>query len=92
MFIRNAIVVGTVFALLPNLRAADKEAPAAIGWRGNLTGIFPDSKVPVEWSIVSTGPAEGMKCAATVPDDARDPDVAPVDGGRPPVYRRLRCP
>ena len=68
-------------ALVPSLQAADKDAPAAIGWRGNLTGLFPDAQVPVEWGIVSTGPAEGMKSAATLPAGADQKDVAPVAGG-----------
>ncbi|MGA2618232.1 MAG: PQQ-binding-like beta-propeller repeat protein [Thermoguttaceae bacterium] len=54
-----------------------------VGWRGNLTGLFPDVKVPVEWSLISTGPTEGMKCAATAPDDGSDKDVVPVDKGLP---------
>jgi outer membrane protein assembly factor BamB len=81
MFKGIAIVACAALALVPALDASEKEAPAAIGWRGNLTGLFPDVKVPVEWSIISTGPTEGMKCAATVPDDGGDKDVVLVDRG-----------
>jgi len=78
---RAATVVCAVLALVPGLRVADKDAPAAIGWRGNLTGLFPDARVPVQWGIVSTGPAEGMRCAATIPGGASDKDTVPVEGG-----------
>jgi outer membrane protein assembly factor BamB len=78
---RVATVVCAVLALVPSLQAADKDAPAAIGWRGNLTGLFPDAQVPVEWAIISSGPAEGMRCAATIPGGASDKDVVPVEGG-----------
>ena len=81
VFVRIAVVVCAGLALVSALDASEKDVPAAIGWRGNLTGLFPDSKVPIEWSVVSTGPGEGMKCAATVPGDGGDKDVVPVDGG-----------
>ncbi len=52
-----------------------------LGWRGNQTGLFPDCTAPTEWSLVSTGPAEGMQSAATLPADGGSKDVVPVVGG-----------
>jgi outer membrane protein assembly factor BamB len=83
MLVRTAVAVSAVLALAASLQAADSDRPAAIGWRGNLTGLFPDCQVPVEWGIVSTGPGEGMRSAATIPADASDKDVVPVEGGLP---------
>ncbi len=81
MLVRIATILCIVFGSVPSLRAADADAPPAIGWRGNLTGLFPDSKAPLTWSLVSTGPAEGMSCAATLPADVADSNSTPVDGG-----------
>jgi outer membrane protein assembly factor BamB len=81
MFMRIGTAACAVLALFPSLEAAGQDAPPAIGWRGNLTGLFPDANVPTEWSIVSTGPAEGMKCAATIPVDPSDKNVVRVKGG-----------
>ena len=78
---RAGLVLGALLALVLNVGAVEEDAPAAIGWRGNLTGLFPDATVPLEWSLVSTGPAEGMKCAATIPVDGSDGTAALVEGG-----------
>lgn len=74
-----------LLALAPVARAAEGAVAAsqpAYGWRGNLTGLFPQAQVPAEWSNVSAGPAEGMKCTTTQPaDGGGDKDAAPVTKG-----------
>jgi outer membrane protein assembly factor BamB len=81
MLTRIAVILGVAITGAPRLPAAEKDAPAAIGWRGNLTGLFPDAKVPVEWSLVSTGAGEGMKSAAMIPAGGSDKEAVPVVGG-----------
>jgi hypothetical protein len=48
MFMRTGAAACAALALFPNLEAAGQDVPAAIGWRGNLTGLFPDASVPTE--------------------------------------------
>ena len=76
---RFVIALCSLLAWLPHVYSADNDAPPSIGWRGNQTGLFPNAEVPVEWSIVSTGPGEGMRCAATIP--AGGDRAATVAGG-----------
>lgn len=81
MHVRMAGIVCALVALGLGFGAAGQEAPVAIGWRGNLTGLFPESKAPVQWSLVSTGPSEGMICAAAVPETVSQENTSPVVGG-----------
>ncbi|HUU42574.1 MAG TPA: PQQ-binding-like beta-propeller repeat protein [Planctomycetota bacterium] len=82
--ILSSLVVLAAIAFTVGSHAQQKEAvPVSFGWRGNQTGLYPDATVPVEWSYVSTGPVEGMKCAAEIPADGSDKDAVPVVGGLP---------
>ena len=77
-----AVSASIVFTV--DVRAQQKtDGPVSIGWRGNGTGLYPDATVPAEWSYVSTGPVEGMKCAAEIPADGSDRGAVPVVGGLP---------
>jgi outer membrane protein assembly factor BamB len=78
---RTTLPLFALLLTLSSVQAADNAVPASIGWRGNQTGLFPDCKAPVTWSLVSTGPGEGLRCAATLPAGVDDKDVAPVYGG-----------
>jgi len=82
------VILAAAFALASAsmLAAADDVAPKFYGWRGNGTGLFPDATVPVEWSVVSTGPLEGLKCAVAAPAAGTDKDVLPVEGGLVPKW------
>jgi outer membrane protein assembly factor BamB len=81
MHVRIAVIVYAMAALASSLQRAGPDASAAIGWRGNLTGLFPDSKAPLQWSLISTGPSEGMVCAAAIPAQVSQDNTAPVNGG-----------
>ena len=76
----SGFVVCLALSSVSTLQSADETASKYWGWRGNGTGLFPDANVPAEWSIISTGPAEGLMCAA-VPADASGKDAFPVVGG-----------
>jgi outer membrane protein assembly factor BamB len=78
--IRVVAAVCAVLVLAPAARAGEATQPA-YGWRGNLTGLFPQAQVPAEWSNVSTGPAEGLKCTTTQPAGGGDKDAAAVTKG-----------
>ena len=75
------ILLAGVLVTLGTAAVAQDKGPACIGWRGNGTGLFPDSKAPTQWSNISTGPMASMKCATTMPADGGDKDAAPVEGG-----------
>lgn len=72
----TSVLLATASLLL----AQDKPAPT-LGWRGNWTGLYPDAQAPAEWSNVSTGPMQTMKCATTRPADGSDRDALPVAKG-----------
>ena len=57
-------VVGAI-VVLGSMVLAEDEAPRTFGWRGNWTGLHPSAQVPAEWSNISTGPVQSMKCATT---------------------------
>ncbi|MFB3891831.1 MAG: PQQ-binding-like beta-propeller repeat protein [Phycisphaerae bacterium] len=71
------VVMFAVLAASCAFGAGDEQAPASIGWRGNQTGLFPDAAVPIQWSLISTGPMEGLTSAVT--EDEKD--AVPVEGG-----------
>jgi outer membrane protein assembly factor BamB len=81
MLARIAIILCATLIPIADLHAADRDAPLLSGWRGNLTGLFPDCTAPVEWSMVSTGVTEGLKCAASAPADGNPKDAVPVEQG-----------
>jgi len=45
-------------------------AEPASGWRGNATGLWPNSKAPLEWHRLAHGPLEGMGAQANRPTQA----------------------
>jgi hypothetical protein len=49
----------------------------ATGWRGNATGLWPNSTAPIEWSRIAHGAMEGLRAQANRPVDA-DPSHAPL--------------
>lgn len=51
-------------------------AEPANGWRGNGTGLWPEAKIPREWSRVPHGAMEGLRNSAALP--------AKASGGREP--------
>jgi len=42
-------------------------AEPASGWRGNATGLWPNSKAPLEWHRIAHGALEGMRAQADRP-------------------------
>lgn len=51
-------------------------AEPANGWRGNGTGLWPESKAPTEWSRIPHGALEGMRnSAAKLAENEADPAV-----------------
>src|SRR5438309_2195008 len=49
----------------------------ATGWRGNGTGLWPESTAPIEWSRIAHGAMEGMCSQANCPAKA-DKENAPA--------------
>lgn len=78
---RTVVVACVLLVSIPGLLTADPGASQPIGWRGNETGLFPDAKVPAEWSYVSAGAVEGMKCAAEMPADGSDKNAETIERG-----------
>lgn len=78
-----ALSVSCVLCVLSgSLSPAGAEDPkATMGWRGNWTGLYPEAQAPAEWSNISAGPMQGMKCTTTQPADGSDKDAKPVDKG-----------
>ena len=69
-----SIAISCCLAILSaNLMAAE---PAS-GWRGNSTGLWPNSKAPLEWHRLAHGALEGMRCQANRPTQA-GPGEAPA--------------
>lgn len=52
-----------------------------VGWRGNWTGLYPDSHAPTEWHRLPKGPMEGMRCSATPRDSGAANDAPAVENG-----------
>jgi hypothetical protein len=72
---RKALVwgLGAVFAMAVTLHATEP----ADGWRGNGTGLWPNSQAPTEWSRIPHGALEGMRNSAEKPA-GNDPGAAPL--------------
>jgi len=76
---RPIALAAVLVALCSCVRAEEKDSPT-FGWRGNWTGLYPDAHAPAEWSNVSTGPVQTMKCSAQ-PADETDKDAVPIERG-----------
>lgn len=67
--------------LLCALTATPDAMPATYGWRGNWTGLYPESQAPIQWHRISNGVLRGMRCRAPgPPQDAARPEQ-PVEKG-----------
>lgn len=71
---RLTIVSGCLTMLLT--AAVIHAAEPANGWRGNGTGLWPDSKAPTEWSRIPHGALENLRSGETRPTDG--PGDAPL--------------
>lgn len=47
------------------------------GWRGNATGHWPDSTVPLQWRRIAHGAMEGLRVQANQPPRATVTDTVP---------------
>ncbi|MCI0703999.1 MAG: PQQ-binding-like beta-propeller repeat protein [Planctomycetia bacterium] len=45
------------------------------GWRGNMTGVWPDAKPPMEWHRIPRGALDGMRSTATPPKGKESGDA-----------------
>lgn len=56
-------------------------AEPASGWRGNATGLWPNSKAPLEWQRLAHGALEGMRAQANRPTQAGAGDAPAAPKG-----------
>jgi hypothetical protein len=79
---RHQIAGGLVTLLLVVASQAQDASPAqTYGWRGNWTGLYPDSKAPGEWGRIAKGILCGMTCQAAKPANGAAPSGQPVERG-----------
>lgn len=64
-----------VFTLCGTLAAAGEPAT---GWRGNGTGLWPESPAPIVWQRIAHGAMEGLRSSAAPPADPSVPGDAPL--------------
>ena len=62
-------------------RAEDTLQAKTYGWRGNWTGLYPDSNPPTQWGRTASGVMAGMTCQARRPAEACAKSGQPVDRG-----------
>jgi outer membrane protein assembly factor BamB len=77
---RYGTVFLTIAAALAIALAAGAE-PAATGWRGNGTGLWPDATPPLEWSRAPRGALDGLRAVAARPSSDRPGDAPLVEKG-----------
>jgi hypothetical protein len=70
------LLLGAVL-LVPSARGATP----ATGWRGNGTGLWPDARVPLEWSRIPRGALDGLRSRATRPREKGAGDAPLVEKG-----------
>jgi len=56
-------------------------AESASGWRGNATGLWPETKTPLEWRRLAHGALEGMRAQADRPQQVDASDAPAVRKG-----------
>jgi hypothetical protein len=61
--------------------AAAVAAEPAAGWRGNVTGLWPDCRAPLEWQRLAHGAMEGLRGRADRPENAEAGDSRPNPKG-----------
>ncbi len=69
--------------------SADEGAAAsdvASGWRGNATGLWPESKAPLAWQRLAHGTLEGLRSQADRPAQDAQQERARVHKGLPPEW------
>src|SRR5512141_1130690 len=66
------------FALLLTLLSSTSIAQTQ-GWRGNWTGLYPESTAPAQWQRIPNGVLAGLTCLASKP--AQDAPGQPVEKG-----------
>ncbi len=69
------ILFGSLF--LTSSQAAEPVS----GWRGNGTGLWPEAKVPLEWSRIPRGALDGLCAVANRPVGADAGDAPRVERG-----------
>ncbi len=72
---QTRILIGV--SLLCLLSSTLSATEPASGWRGNGTGLWPDTAAPLRWRRLAKGALEEMRGQATRPDDA-DAKNAPL--------------
>ena len=73
---------GIALAVLASVAVAeDASSPRTYGWRGNYTGLYPESAAPAEWGRTPSGVMAGMTCQAARPADGAPKSGQPVDRG-----------
>jgi hypothetical protein len=83
MTTRTTLVLAALVILPPSTaRAADPVS----GWRGNMTGLWPDAKPPLEWHRTPRGALDGMRSSATPPGGKEAGDAKPVVKGLVPEW------
>ena len=65
----TAFLVGLLLVLAMSTQAE------TFGWRGNLTGLWPDAEAPIEWGRTSSGIAGTLKISADRPKGAGTGDA-----------------
>ncbi len=58
-------------------------AEPASGWRGNATGLWPDSKAPLRWNRIAQGAMEGVRGQANQPTADAAAQAPPMHKGLP---------
>ena len=68
----------TLHALLLVLAlAVSATADDVTGWRGNWTGLWPDTHPPVEWYRIPKGEMEHLRATRDQPGPGRKPAIPP---------------
>ncbi len=68
-------LVWSCIGLLPMLLSGGEPAT---GWRGNGTGLWPQSTAPREWHRLAHGAMEGLRCQANRPASDTKVDTVPL--------------
>jgi len=76
------VLLGSILALPLSALAAEAPAPSqVVGWRGNWTGLFPNSSPPAQWGRIPQGVVAGMSCQAAKPAEGTPGNGRPVHNG-----------
>ena len=78
---RLGVLVGLLVAASAPCLAQETAPARTFGWRGNWTGLYPDSKAPAEWGRIANGVTAGMTSQPARPADAAPKSGRPVQAG-----------